>query len=325
MDNKTTRVVGFFNPQAYPVGINSSQLGLSMTIKPKEFVLDRSGQKINDPRLEAYVAPGMLAREMSAADVPVRTIMSGLGAQTAQSISPSTGFTATNKTPPISTPGNAKARQAIAKPAPTPPAAKQPPANGNPVRAMSVDDAKRLGYIRPTHKPVEGPKDDAMNPQSAIGAPPIEFARDVPGKNPAAKPAPVVIEKKDGVVAQLIETAKVDYDDPNLIVNVAKSVMKPEATKPAAVEPVGDPADDPRFTEVQSPASSKAAELPDPGTDDDSVDASTARFICHLDGRGFDYRSQLERWAKRKYPAQVAEIMAPYPPISVTTGKPAVS
>lgn len=320
MDPKTTRVVGFFNPQAYPVGINSSQLGLSMTVKPKEFVLDRSGQKINDPRLEAYVVPGMLAREMSAVDVPVRTIMSGLGAQTAQSISPSTGFTATNKTPAISSPGNVKARQAIAKPAPTPPAAKQPPANGNPVRAMSVDEAKRLGYIRPTHKPVEGPKDDALNPQSAIGAPPIEFARDVPGKNPAAKPAPVVPEKKDGVVAKLLETAKVDYDDPNLIVNVAKSVLKPEAPKPVAVEPAPE-----IESEIQSPASSKkeSAELPDPNPEDENVDASTARFICHLDGRGFDYRSQLESWAKRKYPTQVAEIMAPYPPISVTTGKPA--
>lgn len=41
--------------------------------------------------------------------------------------------------------------------------------------------------------------------------------------------------------------------------------------------------------------------------------AARPKFVCLVDGKPFDYRSQLEAYAKRKFPQRVAEIMAPYP------------
>lgn len=61
--------------------------------------------------------------------------------------------------------------------------------------------------------------------------------------------------------------------------------------------------------------------MPEPTLDDPQVNAAgsgeggeTKRFVCAADGKPFKYRSELERYVKRKYPNMLVDLMKPYPP-----------
>src|SRR5712671_6689899 len=67
-----TNVAGYYNPNNWKVALAVSELNLRLPLDPNEFVRDRTtGQKINDPVLEAYVGPKMLQREIVKEPVPV--------------------------------------------------------------------------------------------------------------------------------------------------------------------------------------------------------------------------------------------------------------
>ncbi len=68
-----TNVKGYFNPNTWPVQIAISELNLSIRLEPMQFILDRrTGKKINDPLLDAYVGPKMLRPEI--VDTPIEVV-----------------------------------------------------------------------------------------------------------------------------------------------------------------------------------------------------------------------------------------------------------
>ena len=73
---KTTRVVGYFNNNPWPVHVSLSDYGISLNLQNRgDYVRDTDGNKINDPALEAMTGENMLSREMSDTPVPIRMIV----------------------------------------------------------------------------------------------------------------------------------------------------------------------------------------------------------------------------------------------------------
>src|SRR5258708_26647552 len=62
MATRKTTVLGYFNPNDYPLQIPLRDLNIVLQLQPKDYVVDRSGPRVNDPRLDAYVGEGKLAR-----------------------------------------------------------------------------------------------------------------------------------------------------------------------------------------------------------------------------------------------------------------------
>ncbi len=69
-----TRVSGYFNSEKWPIQIVLSKLNITLILKPGDFILDASGQKINDPYFEVYANHGQLSRELSDVRVPVNRL-----------------------------------------------------------------------------------------------------------------------------------------------------------------------------------------------------------------------------------------------------------
>jgi hypothetical protein len=86
------------------------------------------------------------------------------------------------------------------------------------------------------------------------------------------------------------------------------------AEAPAIVNPAGQPV-------TAQPLSQPVAEIRLPAPNIPAASATTApvpagpkaRFVCVVDGKEFDYRSQLKRYAETKFPDRVDEILTPYP------------
>lgn len=305
----STRVIGYFNPNSHPVSIASSSLGLNITIQPKEYVKDSAGNKINDPRLETYTGPHMLAREISQKDVPVRFVAAGVAPTVPPPVSAHpTGFTASAVVPKVS------ARPTGVK---MPPAPQTPPrGSGNPIVAMSVEEAKRRGLIKDTRRTVTGPADNESDARSAVHAPTIDYAIDVPSKSPRPTPKKVTAGGPPAAPQTPPPTpaapphAAPPHAAPaavpeELIQSTLSSVIQEDEVPVAAEDEIG------LDRVIDDPATEGASDGPEVTTTSDK------KFICIVDGKGFDYRSQLEKWARRKYPERLDEIMAPYPPISV--------
>ena len=229
---KTTKVIGFFNPNEWPVSIHSSQLGLNnLTIPKGGYVTDTQGNKINDPRLSSYVGPNMLATEFSDEPVPVREIVPPGDRRTAME---SPGFTSSPTVPASMRPPamsqtsrvaavraamNVKAPSAAPSAAPKPAAAPAPPprqmtsvttgepapATHNPVKAMSMADARRLGLVAGTVTPAPEGLPDNDNKEVAKAAPFIGYARDgsLRGR-PAARPPTATVPAAPGKTVSLV-------------------------------------------------------------------------------------------------------------------------
>jgi len=123
-------------------------------------------------------------------------------------------------------------------------------------------------------------------------------------------PAAAVIESPEQVVMQqaLVEAAsnkEVMHDAVAAALGSLPRVATPVA--PTPVVPVVQPPD----PEANLPRPNLAAPAPEAQT----PPAQRPKFVCLVDGKSFDYRSQLEAHAKRKHPTRVEEIMAPYPKV----------
>ncbi len=109
----STNIVGFFNNNRFPVRINTSALEISFELKPGEYLKIRStGQKVNDPRLRAYVYSGGLSIEHAATGVQVPVVPL-----------PRKGATQATQAPRPATPGFSGSREMpanLAKPQPKP-------------------------------------------------------------------------------------------------------------------------------------------------------------------------------------------------------------
>ncbi len=71
---ETTLVSGYFNPNNCQIQLQISSLNASILLKPKEFILDAKGRKINDPIFDRYTKEYGLAKEMSKTPIPILSI-----------------------------------------------------------------------------------------------------------------------------------------------------------------------------------------------------------------------------------------------------------
>jgi len=301
----TTNIVGFFNPHAFPVHIAVSEFNISFTLTNRgEYIVDPTGRKINDPIFERYVSPNGLAREMSENPVPVLAV--ALREHTPAS---SLGFTATQdmKKGPGDTVEHVFRPQVAT-------VASVPAMNTNPIGAMSMDEARRRGLAAPTR----AVREDAGVDEKEAGPgkiPEIPIATDLPyRKNKAlttatSLPAALVAPENPSqarVIEALQRASTVDVDDPNLIAKVTQ----PEEII-TDVAPAGHTG--PKMTTI---ANLPAPDLGEPVEATESskpVSEHSKRFICSMDGKRFQYRSELDRYVKRVYPDNAAELLLPYP------------
>lgn len=288
----TTNVVGYFNNQRYPINLVISALGITIEIKPGEYIRDRQGRKINDPVFDAY---RQLSRETSPTPVAVIAIpvfKPVLPATDGQTVRQVTEFTRNERGFKV---------PVMPQPKDTP----SVPYNNPAIRAMSVEEARRLRLIRPTrHVPEDYGVTDTDSAMAPRNIPMIVEARDTPAPVPAAAmpaplpkellvPAPNQAELQKALLEQQQQAEALDADPTGFLNTVVPN-------PPADALPV------PQVEETPAPvpAPTKAPPQPLP---------PKRRFVCGADGRQFDFRSQLEGHVRRKYPHMLDELMAAYP------------
>lgn len=298
----TTEILGYFNPNGYPIALQLSELRMTVNLAKGEFVVDRSvpPRKVNDPRLDRYVGPYRLARELSTSGpVPIVRVNTGQ-----VGVTPPQGFTATNTVPKPKAAAPLKPFVPTRK-KPTPatpperPAQVQPGSSGEVIVppsdgsnrpshfGMTMEQARTRGLVKAVKPLAEGILDN-NTATAAVNAPKMSLTMDgTPAKKlpPTSRLAAAAqgALAEDASLAEVLEAANSPLPDPAL------SLPEPE------VEPIGvTPAPQvPRMTRSGKPKP----------------------FICLAkdDGSAFVYRSELLRYVEKKFPDQVDELMAPYP------------
>lgn len=132
-----TNVVGYFNPQKYPILIEISEINLKVELKPGIYIRNRNGDKINDPIFEDYVNPKGLSKAVSKTPVPIvfapRVVRS---TRPAHAVTQASSFVRRDdgqviphyNKPPAEVPTDTDA-------------------NKNPIVGMTVEKARQLGLI----------------------------------------------------------------------------------------------------------------------------------------------------------------------------------
>ena len=75
---QTTNVKGYFNGNKWPIHVGISELNVTLTLKPGQFVETADHRKINDPLFEAYTKPFQLNKERARPRQPRATATSTL-------------------------------------------------------------------------------------------------------------------------------------------------------------------------------------------------------------------------------------------------------
>jgi hypothetical protein len=269
-----TNVIGYFNPNEYPLLLSISEHNMQIHLEPKKYIVDRTGALVNDPILNAYVGKGRLSRASDPkqqVDIvhlrPVNPAPAPGVAPTAftHSVSQATGFQVKDgRVQPIA-------------PAPTAvqPAVVPPPVSYNPVKAYSIEDAKRLKLIRPTRPVPEdfGAEETTGAPKSGQEIPEIRYATDsVRGPKPKPLPAELAqpaTPQQAAIIQGLERAATTNPDDPNVLQRTAKSVVTevispilPPPAPPVPILPLSGPIPGlpkPQLTESTAPAARVSA------------------------------------------------------------------
>jgi hypothetical protein len=309
---QSTKIIGFFNANRWPINIQSSELGVTIFLRNHgEYLVSRDGKKVNDPRLEKYCGVYGLAKEEGKADLPINWIRPP--ATQAASLF---GFEAGKVV--RSSDGNTTA-------APSAPPAHQPHQQITPVGAMSMAQARKLGLVE-SSKPL--PEDDPTAPVDSTSL--MDSKRAIPALRTPNFKQTEAAAKNAPTLQQLATVAQ------NVGIPVAESVLKADS---AAVEKVlssaqgaGNPdAEDvvgaalaavrkgEEFTQIQyhNLPEPDLDDLPDdttPVTDSPLTEGKSA-IVDPFSGKTFRYRSQLLTHARRrKYTAeQINEIERQYP------------
>lgn len=271
----TTDTLGFFNKKSQPLQISSDHLGINMQVAPKSFVMDRSGRKINDPRLDFYASAGLLAKELSPKPVPL-VLLAGTPVAPA---SPATSVTSSTRTPvrgtitPLGLPNRL--------PEGTPAAATQPGVSAPGIQAMSIAQATKMGIIpRPDRRDhfAKLPNEDKTG-EAARSAPSID----------SVTPATRVIVPK-GLALQSVDVSEAESAGAEGAEQVMAQ-LSGGAAKPAAA-PVLTAPDGLTVTPIGRSAGLATAPAAQP---------IAARPVVEFDGRKFTTAGNLKRALLKKF------------------------
>lgn len=150
---------------------------------------------------------------------------------------------------------------------------------------------------RPTTNVVREPEEDLPPQDDELDRPTAEIE------------VPLAAEPESPEQVQLQSTLVAAASNKTVMNDAVAAAL---GTQPRVATPVLQPAPAP----IVSPPD-PTANLPRPVLEapEATSPAQRAKFICLVDGKQFDYRSQLEAYAKRKHPDRAAEIMASYPKV----------
>lgn len=376
----TTNVVGYFNPNSWPIYIEISELNIKCELKPGQYIRDRAGNYINDPVFEDYVQPKGLSRATGDAPVTINFVPRFVKTvRPAHSVTQATSFVRQ----PDGTVVPTYAPQAAAAP--------EIPANKCPHVGMTVEKARQLGLIgKPRIVPEDyGITDTQGAPSPSKDLPSMKYSIESPPRVHTAAPlTPELTEADERLTpqeaakrAQLQQSltrastttsgenfdpakvrpagvAPVPMKAPEEPTAISAIPAKPVPKKPAPAAPASAPAvataTPPQRPGIQIPQRvlpKRVAAVvqepppepePEPEPEDQSgtiqpiqegeeglpeptlepppapqqeapAEDAGKRFICLADGKSFKYRSELERYVKRKYAANAEELMKPYP------------
>ena len=188
--SNTTKVVGYYNGNRWPIQLVISRLNITLTLEPGKYLLDRAGRKINDPYFEVYANNKQLHRELSEKEVPIIVIPEVTAPVTATAsgnpVRAITSFTRDEqgrRQPVLTQPQPAVSSAQSALPAAVVASATES------VKPMSMEEARKRGFVR---KVREVPEDYGVNDTTGLppsGIPKMRYSTD-PGMNKPAPPLP---------------------------------------------------------------------------------------------------------------------------------------
>jgi hypothetical protein len=333
---KLTSTVGYYNGNKWPIHLVISELGVTLHLKAGEFILDKLSRKINDPFFDKYAKPLQLSKEVSRnGQVPLIVIPpitpATLADRPAHSVTAVTKFTADRR--PI-----------MPTPKPVPALAVNTPTH----KGMSIEQARELGFIGGAVREVPedyGVTDTSGRPVDAQSAPPIKYAMESTPRIRQSETLPEGLTQMDDKVdpsqiatrqslvgsMQKAASATGIVDSPTGFMNQAtmhapppQPILAPSGQPAAAALQEAEEALPQPNIFAPGQVSQPAHAVPAKGVPDLLADArkqaakapsskDSKPFVCNIDGKDFRWRSQLEGYAKRKFPDKIAEILAPYP------------
>lgn len=165
---QTTNISGYFNGNKWPLQVVISELNVTLNLKPGEFIQDVNGRKINDPFFDRYTRPLQLSKEIAQQAVPLIQVprITHVPAPSSQHSVRSVEKFETD-------------RHGVRRPVLTAPkAATPPPVNQPSVKAMSMEDARNLGFVGKVREVPEdyGAAESSGAPVSVDRVPPIRYA-----------------------------------------------------------------------------------------------------------------------------------------------------
>lgn len=219
-----TNVIGYFNPNEYPLQLSLAEHNMVIQLEPKQYVVDRTGRLVNDPVLDRFVGKGRLARASDQKQQVEFTLLRPVN-------DPSTVAPAPHQHP-VSQASRFETKDgrvtAVNQVNTAPQVATPPPQSYNPVRGMTVEQAKALRLIKPT-KPVPedyGAEEGTGAPKAGQEIPTIKYATDsVRGRKPAPLPAELAqpaTPQQAAIIQGLERAASVNPEDPDLLSQVAR-------------------------------------------------------------------------------------------------------
>lgn len=342
-----TNVVGYFNPNPWPLHVSIGVLGIAFELSQKgDYVMLEVGGKrvkVNDPILEDYVRPMGLAREVAREKkVPVVSFPKAkLRESTQNSVHEAKEFVK----------GSDGRTQAVIKPIahviPVNAEQIQMPAPGEagPVLGMSREMAEKLRLIKPVNQIRDSGPDEKGSPMDGKDLPHIEYAEDMNPKQTAEYRKLVAAQR-----AQAAAKTQAQLDAaPAMIPTAAVPAETPPATDGIPLEEIAESpeqlaqlqamvrsadVDLSKLTDVakllpqEAPAVITESEsLPDPDLPEPSIvggpaepeslstsNQSAIRFKCPVCADvGYPFRSGLDRHVRTKHAEQYDAIMNSIP------------
>lgn len=376
----TTKVVGYFNPQKYPIFIEISEINLKAELAPNAYIRDRHGKYINDPIFESYCHSKGLARATAPEAVPIRLVPRFVKSQRpTAAVSQATGFS------------REKGGRTVPNFAPAAAPAQEVPANKRSHTGMTIETARKLGLIgKPRLIPEDyGAEDSSDGHPKSNAIPTIKHSIESPPKIKSNNNLRPELEETDEELTvqqrqqrkqlqnnlkKAAATGSGEHFDPSKIrpttarpstpAELPESFESVPEEKPKArtravpikqtpkrvlpvrapVEPAPEPEPEPEAEQEEAPQEEpqeEGQEIAETAPAEEVIEEETEsgvvqpldeseppvmeepqsdpetgkRFICAADGKGFTYRSELERHVTRNFPQHMHKtLMQAYPP-----------
>lgn len=336
----TTTTVGYFNGHKFPIHLSISALNITMRLGPGEFIVDRDQRKINDPYLDRYAGKNQLSKETSKKPVPLLLIPTFATAR------PATGESSVRQVTEFVQEGKFVRRPVLPPPANVP----IPTENASSYRAMSMDEARKLGFV---HKTRDVPEDfgatETQNGRPAGAIPEIKYATDMgpssktkalpatvvqpvlkatvpvppkrkalPAPAPAPAPAPVIVESAPEPAAEAPK-ARVIAGRRRTVQPVTPAPVESDSpfgnTLVTNVTPPDLTSEEPDLEDTEQAADVGESEEPQQEEAEETSEgaAQPQKFVCLKDGQMFDTREGLAAHIQANFPRQMKALMSAYP------------